>query len=46
VPEVMGFVGHTNPTTILRYSAKVNLAKRENRLLVTKAFDRFRAVGD
>jgi integrase len=46
VPEVMSYVGHKSPVTIMSYAAKVNLAKRENRQLVTKAFDRFRAVGD
>ena len=46
VPEVMKYVGHRQPTTILRYAASVNLAKRENRQLVTKAFERFAGVGD
>lgn len=46
IPEVMAFVGHRSPITIMRYAAKAKMSKRENRLLVTKAFDRFSAVGD
>jgi integrase len=46
VPEVMKYVGHKNPMTILHYAAKMNLSKRENRQMVTKAFDRFSSVGD
>jgi integrase len=46
VPEVMAYVGHVNPSTILRYAAKVNLAKVENRRLVTKPFEVFNGIGD
>jgi integrase len=46
VPEVMAYVGHKNPSTILRYAAKVNLAKVENRRMVTRPFEQFSGVGD
>lgn len=46
VPEVMSYVGHTNPETILRYAAKVNLQKKENRDRITQPFERFGAMGD
>ncbi|MGC1493357.1 MAG: site-specific integrase [Candidatus Acidiferrum sp.] len=46
VPEVMAYVGHVNPETILRYAAKVNLSREENRKMVTKPFERFNGMGD
>ncbi|SRR6266851_8299707 len=46
VPEVMAYVGHVNPATILRYAAKVNLAREENRRRVTKPFEVFNGIGD
>jgi integrase len=46
VPEVMAYVGHVNPMTILRYAAKVNLQKRENREKATQPFNQFATVGD
>lgn len=46
VPEVMAYVGHKNPATILRYAAKVNLQKRENRERATQPFNQFATVGD
>lgn len=46
VPEVMSYVGHINPATILRYAAKVNLQKRENREKATQTFNQFANVGD
>jgi integrase len=46
VPDVMRFVGHRDPVTILRYAANVNLQKRENRERVTRPFDRYRTIGD
>ena len=46
VPEVMAYVGHLNPATILRYAAKVNLAREENRRRVTKPFEVFNGIGD
>jgi integrase len=46
VPETMDYVGHVNPATILRYAAKVNLQKKENRDKVTQPFNRFSSVGD
>src|SRR6266436_127553 len=46
VPEVMAYVGHRNPATILRYAAKVNLAQAENRRMVTRPFEQFNGIGD
>jgi integrase len=46
VPDVMEWVGHKSPTTILRYYAKVRLEQKEHRQKATQAFDRFSAVGD
>jgi integrase len=46
VPEVMAYVGHRDPSTILRYAAKVNLAREENRRKVTAPFDQFAKMGD
>jgi integrase len=46
VPDVMEWVGHKSPTTILRYYAKVQLEQKEHRQKATQAFDRFSAVGD
>ena len=46
VPEVMAYVGHVSPTTILRYAAKVNLQKKENRDRITQPFDQYATMGD
>jgi integrase len=46
VPDVMEWVGHKSPDTILRYYAKVRLEQKEHRQKATQAFDRFSAVGD
>jgi integrase len=46
VPDVMEWVGHKSPDTILRYYAKVKLEQKEHRQKATQAFDRFSAVGD
>jgi integrase len=46
VPDVMAWVGHVDPKTILRYAAKVNLRKAENRAKITGAFKQFSAMGD
>lgn len=46
VPDVMNWVGHVSPTTILRYYAKVKLEEKEHRQKATQAFKRFSAVGD
>jgi integrase len=46
VPDVMSWVGHKSPTTILRYYAKVKLEEKTHRQKATRAFDRFSAVGD
>lgn len=46
VPDVMRYVGHVSPTTILRYAAKVNLQKREHREKATQPFNQFATVGD
>jgi integrase len=46
VPEVMSYVGHVSPKTILRYAAKINLQKKENREKVTRPFDQFATMGD
>jgi integrase len=46
VPEVMAYCGHVNPSTILRYAANVNLAKKDNRDKVTKPFETFAAMGE
>jgi hypothetical protein len=42
----MGYVGHKSPNTILRYYKKVNLEKKENRDIATKAFDQYASAGD
>jgi integrase len=46
VPDVMNWVGHVSPTTILRYYAKVKLEEKGHRQKATQAFERFSAVGD
>jgi integrase len=46
VYDVMGYVGHKSPNTILRYYKKVNLEKKENRDIATKAFDQYASAGD
>jgi integrase len=46
VPDVMDWVGHKSPDTILLYYAKVKLEEKEHRQKATQAFDRFSAVGD
>jgi integrase len=46
VPEVMAYVGHVSPTTILRYAAKVNLQKKENRDRITQPSDQYATMGD
>jgi integrase len=46
VPDVMEWVGHVSPTTILRYYAKVKLEQKEHRQKATQAFDRYSVVGD
>jgi integrase len=46
VPDVMGWVGHVSPATILRYYAKVKLEEKGHRQKATQAFDRYSAVGD
>jgi integrase len=46
VPDVMKWVGHVNPTTILRYAAKVNVRNREMHQKAVGAFSRFEGVGD
>jgi integrase len=45
-PDVMRYVGHASPTTILRYAAKVNLQKPEHREKVTQPFNQYATVGD
>jgi integrase len=46
VPDVMAWVGHVKPETILRYAAKVNIRKAENRKRADGAFAQFAGVGD
>lgn len=46
VPDVMEWVGHKNPETILRYAAKVKLQNRELREKITKPFEQFHSMGD
>jgi integrase len=46
VPDVMEWVGHKSPDTILRYYAKVKLEEKEHRQKATQAFERFSSVGD
>jgi integrase len=46
VPEVMSYVGHRNPNTILRYAANLELEKKENRDKITKPFAAFASMGD
>ncbi len=46
VPDVMKWVGHKSPETILRYAASVNLQDREVHKKATKGFERFAGVGD
>lgn len=46
VPDVMKWVGHVDPKTILRYAAKINLRRAETRAKITKTFDSFASMGD
>jgi len=46
VPNVMRWVGHVDPKTILRYAEKVNLRRDETRKRITKTFDAFASMGD
>ena len=46
VPEVMSYVGHKNPSTILHYAAKMDLQKRENRERACQPFNKFAMMGD
>jgi integrase len=46
VPDVMRWVGHVDPKTILRYAEKVNLRKDETRKRTMKTFDAFATMGD
>jgi integrase len=46
VPEVMKWVGHVSPDTLLRYAAKANIRDAEVHKRATAAFDRFSGVGD
>jgi len=46
VPDVMRWVGHVDPKTILRYAEKVNLRRDETRKRITKTFDAFASMGD
>jgi integrase len=46
VPDVMEWVGHVSPATILRYYAKVKLEEKGHRQKATQAFERYSAVGD
>lgn len=46
VPDVMAYVGHRSPTTILRYAAKVNLQDKTRREKATRSFKQFETVGD
>jgi integrase len=46
VPDVMEWVGHKSPDTILRYYAKVRLEQKEHRQKATQAFDRYSTVGN
>lgn len=46
VPDVMRWVGHVNPQTIMRYAAKVNVRNPETLRRATGAFSRFENMGD
>jgi integrase/recombinase XerD len=46
VQDVMNWVGHKSLETILRYAAKVNIRKPENRKKADGAFAQFAGVGD
>lgn len=46
VPDVMRWVGHVNPQTILRYAAKVNVRNPEIHAKATRAFAQFNGMGD
>jgi integrase len=46
VPDVMEWVGHVSPATILGYYAKVKLEEKGHRQKATQAFERYSAVGD
>jgi len=46
VPDVMSWVGHISPKTILRYAAKVKVRETETRERAEKAFHQFQGVGD
>jgi integrase len=46
VPDVMKWVGHAKPETILRYAAKVNLRDAETRKRAESGFAQFANVGD
>lgn len=46
VPDVMRWVGHVNPQTILRYAAKVNVRNPEIHAKATRAFAQVSGMGD
>jgi integrase len=46
VPEVMRWVGHVDPNTLLRYAAKANIRDAQVHKSATAAFERFSGVGD
>jgi integrase len=46
VPDVMAWVGHKSPTTILRYAAKIKLEKPETQQKAHSPFARFATVGE
>lgn len=45
VPDVMAWVGHKSPTTILRYAAKVKLEKPETQQKAHSSFAKFANIG-
>lgn len=46
VPDVMMWVGHVQPETLLRYAAKVKLQDAKAHREITKTFDSFNGMGD
>jgi integrase len=46
VPDVMAWVGHTKPETILRYAKRVNLENADVHKKATQWSDKFAGIGD
>jgi integrase len=46
VPDIMEWVGHRKPETILRYAAKVKLRNKSLREKITAPFEQYATMGD